>query len=152
MSHDEFSANSEERKNPGGTGLEMVGSDGDSELDRVLSDFRLSVHAWSNAVYHRPRHVVGVAPRRMAWRRAAVWSLGAVLVAGSTGGGLLEYQHWQEQTRIAAVREAERERQLREERTREAAEQLAKVDSDVSRQVPNALEPLAQLMTEDESQ
>jgi hypothetical protein len=29
---------------------------------------------------------------------------------------------------------------------------LAKVDSDVSRQVPRAMEPLAQLMVEDETQ
>jgi hypothetical protein len=123
----------------------------DPELERVLRSFRSSVHAWSDAVYQRPR-LVEVAPRRMAWRKAAVWALGSVLVAGGVGGGLLEVQHRQEQARLAAVREAQHQRQLQEERAREAAQELALVDRDVSRQVPNALEPLAQLMTSDESQ
>ena len=38
------------------------------------------------------------------------------------------------------------------QRAREAEAELAKVDNDVSREVPNALEPLAQLMTLDDSQ
>lgn len=67
-------------------------------------------------------------------------------------GGFFSYQHHQEQARIAAAREAEHQRQLVEERAREAEEELARVDRDVSREVPNALEPLAQLMTEDDSQ
>jgi hypothetical protein len=53
--------------------------------------------------------------------------------------------------KIAAQRDAERQRQMAEERAREAEDLLAKVDSDVSREVPNAMEPLAQLMAEDES-
>jgi hypothetical protein len=109
----------------------------DQEMEQVLRDFRLSVHAWSDAVYQRPR-LVEVAPRRMAWRSAAAWALGSVLVISGAGGGLLEHQYQKEQARIAAVREAEAE--------------LAKVDNDVSREVPNALEPLAQLMTSDDAQ
>lgn len=121
----------------------------DQEMDRVLRDFRLSVHAWSEAAYNRPRQLVDVAPRRMAWRKAAAWTLGSMLVAGGAGGGLLEHQHRQEQARIAAAREAQHQRQVEEQRAREAEQQLAKVDSEVSREVPNALEPLAQLMTDD---
>jgi hypothetical protein len=120
-------------------------------MEQALRDFRTSVHAWTDAVYLRPR-LVEVAPRRMAWRTAAVWALGSVLVAGGVGGGLLEHQHRQEQARIAAAREAEHQRQLQEERAREAEQELAQVDSDVSRQVPNALEPLAQLMTSNQGQ
>ena len=123
----------------------------DPEMEQALRDFRSSVHAWSNAVYQRPR-LVEVAPRRMAWRKAAVWALGSVLVAGGVGGGLLEYQHRQEQARIAAAREAEHQRQLQEERAREAELELAQVDREVSREVPDALEPLAQFMTSSESQ
>jgi hypothetical protein len=123
----------------------------DPELEQVLRDFRTSVHAWSEAVYQRPR-LVEVAPRRMAWRKAAAWALGSVLVAGGVGGGLLEYQHQREQARIAAAREAQHQRQIQAERARQAEEELASVDSDISRQVPDALEPLAQLMTTDESQ
>ena len=134
-----------------GSGDTVRNPEPDPELERVLRSFRWSVHAWSDAVYQRPRSVE-VAPRRMAWRKAAVWALGSVLVAGGVGGGLLEYQHRQEQARIAAVREAQHQRQLQEERAREAEQEVAQVDREVSRQVPNALEPLAQLMTSDESQ
>jgi hypothetical protein len=121
------------------------------DMERVLRDFRLSVHAWSDAVYQGPRQVE-VAPRRMAWRTATAWALGSVLVVGSAGGGLVEYQYQKQQARIAAAREAEHQREIQEQRAREAEEELAKVDNEVSREVPNALEPLAQLMTSDESQ
>ena len=123
----------------------------DPELEQVLQNFRSSVHAWSAAEYQRPR-LVEVAPRRIAWRWAAVWALGSVLVAGGVGRGLLEYQHQQEQARIAAAREAEHQRQLQEEKARQAELELARVDSDVSREVPDALEPLARLMTSDDSE
>jgi uncharacterized protein HemX len=127
------------------------GSIEDPELERVLREFRLSVHAWSEAANNRPRVMI-VAPRRTAWRRAAAWSLGSVLALGTAGGGVLEYQHRQEQARIAAAREAEHQRQLMEQRAREAEEELAKVDSEVARQVPHALEPLVQWMSEDDTQ
>jgi len=120
----------------------------DPQMDHVLRDFRLSMHAWSDAMYQRPRQVE-VAHRRMAWRRAAAWTLGSVLVVGGAGGGLIEQQHRKEQARIAAVREAEQQRQIKE---RQAEEELAKVDTDVSREVPDSMEPLAQLMTPDETQ
>jgi len=77
--------------------------------------------------------------------------LGSVLAFGVAGGGILEYQHRQEMTRVAAAREAQHQRQLAEEHAREAEQQLARVDGDVARQVPDAMEPLAQLMAEDES-
>jgi len=120
-------------------------------LDRALGDFRNSVRAWSDAAYNRPRIVREVAPRRAVWRKAAAWSLGSVLAFGVAGGGILEYQHRQEMTRVAAAREAQHQRQLAEEHAREAEQQLARVDGDVARQVPDAMEPLAQLMAEDES-
>jgi hypothetical protein len=128
-------------------GLEPIDPlEADPDLQMALRDFRTSVHAWSEAVYQRPR-LIQAAPRRMAWRKAASWALGSVLVAGGVGGGLLEYQHRQEQARIAAAREAQQQREIQEERARQAAEELARVDSDISREVPDALEPLAQLMS-----
>ena len=123
----------------------------DPELDRALRDFRSSVHAWSETAYLRPRIVHEIAPRRAAWRRVAAWSLGAMLAVGAAGGGLLERQHRQEMARVAAAREAQYQRQLAEQRARQAEQELAQVDNDVARQVPNAMEPLAQLMAEDES-
>ena len=155
MSFDEqFLTNSGEEKDreaPRAGQESHHGTLADPELEQALLNFRSSVHAWSDALYQRPR-LVEFAPRRKAWRRAAAWVLGSVLVAGGFGTGLLDYQHRQEQARIAAAREAEHQRQLQEEKARQAEEELARVDSDVFREVPDALEPLAQLMTTDNSQ
>lgn len=140
---------------PPGSGLRMNGAgqypEVEPELDKVLRDFRVSAHAWSEAVYSTPRQME-MAPRRIAWRWAVAWVLGSVLVAGGAGGGILGYQHHQEQARIAAAREAQRQLEVREERARAAEQELAKVDRAISRQVPDAFEPLAELMTSGETQ
>jgi hypothetical protein len=89
--------------------------------------------------------------RQRSWRLAAGWALGCVLVAGSVSGGIYERHHRQELARIAAAQQAEQQRVAREQRAREEEDLLAKVDSEVSREVPSAMEPLAQLMAEDET-
>ena len=122
----------------------------DLVLGQALEDFRLSVHAWSEAAYSRPRTVAQVV-RRRSWRLAAGWALGCALIAGSLSGGFYEHHHRQELARVAAVRAAEQQKLAAEQRAREEEEELAKVDSDVSREVPSAMEPLVQLMDEDES-
>lgn len=121
------------------------------ELERVLRDFRSSVHAWSEAVYQRPR-LVKAAPRRMAWRKAAAWALGSVLVAGGSWGGFFEYQHMQQEARLARLRRQEQQRLIQEQKAREAEQELARVDVDVSREVPDALEALVPATTSDEGQ
>lgn len=132
-------------KSKGGGEPDHAGMNGgaaqDPELERVLRDFRTSVRAWSDAVYGRPR-LMEKAPRRKTWRKAAAWALGSVLAAGGAWGGLLEHQHRQEQDRLARLRQQEVDRQVLEQKAREAEEELAKVDSDVSREVPDALAPL----------
>ena len=75
-----------------------------------------------------------------------------MLVIGTAGGSVVEYRQRLDSARIAAAREVQQQRVLAEEREREAEKELAKVDNDVAREVPNAMEPLAQLMTEDETQ
>ncbi|HEY1987382.1 MAG TPA: hypothetical protein VGG85_18355 [Terracidiphilus sp.] len=127
------------------------GPDQDPQLQAALRDFRLTVHAWSEAAYARPRQVSKRAQAK-AWWVALAWTLGCVVAVGTAGGGYLEHHHRQEVARVAAQREAEHQRQLAEQRAREAEEELARVDSAIARQVPNAMEPLAQLMNEDESQ
>jgi hypothetical protein len=123
----------------------------DPELERVLRDFRSSVRSWSDAAYGHPR-LMHAAPRRTVWRMAAAWTLGSVLVAGGAWGGLLEYQHQQEQDRLARLRQQQYERQVQEERARQAEMELANVDRYVSQEVPDALEPLVPSMTADEGQ
>jgi len=119
----------------------------DAALKAALANFRLSVYAWSEAAYNRPHTPAPVAPRLKLWRMAAGWALGCVLVAGGVSGGV--YERHLKQARVAAALEAEHQRQLAADR--ETEELMAEVDSDISRQVPSAMEPLAQLMAEDES-
>lgn len=134
------------------TGLPEDGFENDPMFDQALKNFRASVHAWSEAEYSQPRtvHVV----HRSSWRVAAGWALGCVLAAGSLSGGLYEHHHRQEVARIAAAAEAAKQQKLAAEQRARKDDQdlLAQVDSDVSRQVPSAMEPLAQLMAEDEAQ
>jgi len=124
----------------------------DVELEQALKQFRDSVHAWSEAAYKRPRTLAHEV-RHRSWRLAAGWAMGCVLAAGSVSGGMFERHHRQEAARIAAEqRAAEQLQQLRQQQAREDDEDLlAEVDSDVSRQVPSAMEPLAQPMVEDET-
>jgi hypothetical protein len=122
----------------------------DVELELALKNFKSSVHAWSDAMYSRPR-VVSKEIRLRSWRLALGWALGCVLVAGSVSGGLLERNHRQEVARISAERRAaEQLRQVRQQQAAMVSDEvlLADVDSDVSRQVPSAMEPLAQMMDE----
>jgi len=131
---------------------DFIGEAGDRELHQALANFRLSVHAWSEAAYGRPR-MAAAAVRRKSWRPAVGWALGCVLAAGSVAGGLYDRHHRREMAQIAAI-QAARQRQLAA--ARRAREQdanfMAKVDQDVSQEVPSAMEPLAQLMDGDTNQ
>jgi hypothetical protein len=133
-------------------GIEMpAGDPGELELELALKDFKSSVHAWSEAAYSRPR--MGTREvRNRSWRMALGWAMGCLLVAGSVSGGLIERQHRQEQARIAVQqRAAEQQQELDAKQVPGETDEalLAGVDSDVSRQVPDAMEPLAQMMADD---
>jgi len=122
----------------------------DAVLEQALRNFRTSVQAWSEAEYNKPRTVQVV--QLTSWRVAAGWALGCVLAAGSLGG-LMEHHHRQELAKIAAAEAARQQKIAQAERARMDDEDLiAKVDRDLSRQVPSAMEPLAQMMAEDEAQ
>jgi uncharacterized protein HemX len=128
----------------------------DPMLASVLRDFRASVHAWSDATYRSRSQVLipvlSPAPRRTVGRRSLVWAFSMVLAAGIATGGVHQFQQ-RTLSRQAAQREAEHQRQLAlQQHAREADELLAKVDSDISREVPSAMEPLASLMAEDDTQ
>jgi len=118
-------------------------------LDEALKSFRLSVHSWSEAELSKPRAVKVV--RLTSWRTAASWALGCVLAAGSIGGGLLDRHHQQE---LAKAAEAARQQKIAsmQQARKDDEDLLAKVDNDLSRQVPRAMEPLARLMAEDGTQ
>lgn len=121
----------------------------DASLEQALKDFRLSAHAWSETAYNQPHRPVKV--YRTSWRTTASWALGCVLAVGSVAGGVYERHRVNEQARIAAA-EAARQKQLEDAQRKESEDLLARIDSDVSRDVPSAMEPLAQLMADDSTQ
>lgn len=132
--------------------LNLVGGGLEPGLDNALRNFRASVHAWSEAELSRPRIVPAV--HRHSWRFAAAWALGCLLAAGSLSAGL--YQHHRNQMLAIAAQQRQMHQEQFQTRQVAASEQagqadeglMAAVDSDVSRPVPSAMEPLAQLMDE----
>jgi hypothetical protein len=121
----------------------------DPELARTLADFKASVHNWSDVAFTRSRAVHPAIIHR-TWRLAAGWTMAGVLIAGA--GSALTYEHHQrvEQARIAAAaRAAKQQRQLAAQRAQKEEDLMYKVDTDVSREVPDAMEPLAALMSYD---
>ncbi len=129
------------------------GAETDAGLNEALADFRSSVNAWSEAAYSRAR-MAEIRVQRRSWRLAAGWALGCALVAGGITGGVVEHQRQQEATRIAAADGQQAERPQMAMELNQAASQdhsqdaglMAKVDSDTAQEVPDAMQPLAQLM------
>lgn len=145
----------------------------DFEIEQALKHFKASMDAWSDAALSRPRTMTKAAARHN-WRPAAIWALGCLLAAGSLAGAALKMVHRQEIVKQAAQRAAEKPvaaarttaqptNALPEKKAPSATVRkvsagaqdsaggqdenlLASVDKDVSRQVPAAMEPLAQLM------
>jgi hypothetical protein len=124
-----------------------AGPQPDAELEQVLVDFRQSAHAWSEAEFNRPRAVRVAA--HSAWRHALAWALGCVVVAGGVSGGIYEHRRDVVARQLAHDRILHQQQLAAQQKANETDESLlANVDTDVSRSVPAAMEPLAQLMDE----
>jgi hypothetical protein len=140
-------------------GIQLEGAEAglqhaEAGLENVLRNFRTSVHAWSEAELSRPR-VIALPAHRHSWRFAAAWALGCLIAAGTLSAGLYQYHRSQSLTSMVhrpQVQQIEQEQpQVPQPIASEHAGQgdeglMAVVDSDVSRPVPTAMEPLAQLM------
>ncbi len=78
-----------------------------------------------------------------------------MLIAGAASGGVHVHHQRVIAAQVAAQRAAEQERQeaiaRAQKQAQEEEEMLASVDTAVSREVPSAMEPLAQLSDESES-
>lgn len=116
------------------------------EMREALGNFRTSVDAWSEAMMSRPREVK--APARANWGLITKWALGCMVFVGTVSGGVYSNHRQVEAAKIEAARIAEQQRQLAEQRVTDEEDLMAKVDNDVTREVPSALEPLASLMDE----
>jgi hypothetical protein len=126
------------------------------ELHEALGNFKSNVTAWSEAMMSRPRELR--APVHTNWSFVTKWALGCVVFAGTVSGGL--YQNHRQvdvakaEAAAAAARAAQQQqRELAEQTAKEqsADDLMAKVDSDIEREVPSALQPLASLMTDDDN-
>jgi len=106
------------------------------------------VDAWSDTVMSRPREVT--VPTRTNWGRITKWALGCAVFVGTVSGGVYENHRQQGIATAEAARLAEQQRDLAAQRAKEEAELMARVDSDIAREVPSALEPLASLMNENQ--
>lgn len=118
-------------------------------LERALGEFRLCIRAWSEAVSPHALAVSHAPREHSSWRRTLAWALGVVLTVGAASGTLMDRHHQQVLRAQAQQRELQRQRALAQERAREMDELLANVDHDISQEVPDALEPLAQMMADD---
>ena len=122
------------------------------ELREALGNFKSSVDAWSEAMTSRPREVK--VPAKANWGAVTKWALGCAVFMATVSGGVYQNHRQEEQARAAAAAQAaEQQREIAEQRAKEqsATDLMAKVDSDVAREVPSALEPLASLMNDDVS-
>ncbi|MGC9158656.1 MAG: hypothetical protein ACP5FH_06655 [Terracidiphilus sp.] len=127
----------------------------DPGLEEALAEFRSSLCAWSEAVFQHSPTGPAVAPRRRFMQWALGWALVCLLIAGLASAGMWERR--QQQQRVAvALRWAEHERMVaaqQAKRKKDAEENLlARINNDVSQEVPSAMEPLVRLMYGEETQ
>lgn len=126
------------------------------ELREALGNFKVSVDAWSEAMMSRPREAK--APARTNWSAVTKWALGCVVFAGTVSGGVYQNFKQQEAAKMEAARIAEQQRELAAARATKQDDLtanddlMANVDSDIAREVPSALQPMASLMTDEDSQ
>lgn len=128
----------------------------DLQLESALRSFRASVHRWSEQEFGRERRVSLAQPSRL-WRAMtnpiAGWALACMVAVGAIGVPV-QVHH---QRQLAASQEAARQQQQRmaEEAARQTAANaiddeklLSYVDSDIAQTAPDAMEPLASMMSE----
>ena len=135
----------------------------DMELDAALKSFRESVLEWSDQEFGRARVI-----RRSRWdallRVASSplvsWTMACGLLAASVGGSLTA--HHLRQVAIAhqvAIEKMEKQQQMEQQKASVEAvpaadsamnddELLSHVDSDIAQAAPDAMQPLASLMSE----
>jgi uncharacterized protein HemX len=122
---------------------------GDARLEEALSNFRLNIHAWSEAAMRPFAPAIAASPHGIPWRRTLAWAMGVLVAVGAASGGIYEHHRQQVLAWQAQQRQMEFEQRAQTLRAAEMDQLLANVDRDVSQEVPDALEPLAQMMSDD---
>jgi hypothetical protein len=133
----------------------------DATVEAALKHFRAQVHNWSEQEFAKPRTV-----RHSAWdafwrtlaRPAMAGSLTAAMLLASIGvPATMHYQHQaaaERQARQLAQIEQEQRKAAEEAALRKAADSiddetlLSGIDSDIAQDTPDAMQPLASLMSD----
>ncbi|MFC5864713.1 hypothetical protein ACFPT7_20560 [Acidicapsa dinghuensis] len=130
----------------------------EARIEHALKNFRGSVKAWSDEEFAKPREV-----RRSRWtamwmvitRPAVGGAMAAVLAAASIGVPVAVVQHNQqvvaEQRQEAANRQKAIDAQHAQEQAAQAmndTDLMTEVDGDIAQEAPDAMQPLASLMSD----
>jgi hypothetical protein len=128
----------------------------DAQVEAALRHFRSSVHEWSGQEFGRARVV-----RRSRWdamfqviaRPAVGWAMAALLAAASVGVPLALHREREVATAHSLVMERQREMEANAARQQAAPEMnddelMSHVDSDIAQAAPDAMEPLASMMSD----
>lgn len=130
----------------------------EARIEQALRNFRGSIKAWSDEEFAKPRAV-----RHSRWtamwmtltRPAVSGAMAAVLAAASIGVPVAVVHHQREVAeRVQA--EANRQKIIEAQQASEHAAQamndadlMTEVDSDIAQEAPDAMQPLASLMSSD---
>ena len=127
----------------------------DVQVETALRHFRESIHTWSEQEYARPRSVASNR-RSGLWfvqNRLASWGLSSALTLTAVGVPTTLYLRHEQQVKVDQQIATEAQR-LRDEQQRQAAlqvndeELMSHVDADISQAAPDAMQPLASLMSD----
>jgi len=137
--------------------MNYEGQDRETEdVQAALRHFREGVHGWSEQEFGRARVV-----RRSRWdamfqlivRPAVGWAMAALLAAASVGVPLAV--HHEREVALERRVAIEWQQQLAEDKAKQQAapemnddELMSHVDSDIAQAAPDAMEPLASLMSD----
>ena len=128
----------------------------DVQVEAALRHFRESVHGWSDREFGRPRVIQRSrwdAMARMLARPVMVWSLASALVVASVGVPAAVHHERQVATERQLALERQREMEADAAKKQAATEMnddelMSHVDSDIAQAAPDAMEPLASLMSD----
>ncbi|WP_263358021.1 hypothetical protein [Acidicapsa ligni] len=133
---------------------------GDAEVEAALKSFRTSIHAWSDEEFTRARPVAVSTRVGAGWMRNSIagWALGCVIAVAAVGVPVsVHHQHVvaaeheaavQEQARLEAAAEASKAAGIEVASSVSDEDLLSHVDSDIAQAAPDAMQPLADLMSE----
>jgi hypothetical protein len=136
------------------------GREDDAQVEVALRHFRQSVQSWSEQEFSRPRSAHST-KRGMAWwvvqHTGAAWALAVVVAVGGVSVPVGVHFH-NEAVRMEAQRAADAAAKAKQEQLAKIQQQqaytiddealLKDVDSDIAQGTPDAMEPLASLMSD----